>query len=126
MIKNSKTLFSTQEKSVLLSTIDQILNLLSQPQYSRDAVVKYEEVYDQMIDKLSKSKVEENQFLNNFLENVIRVRNEVGILNIDSKIKNNFLQRIDNYKETALNASPTLAIDKAKEITYLNDLVNNG
>ncbi|VEU74352.1 Uncharacterised protein [Mycoplasmopsis citelli] len=125
LVKNSKTLFSTQEKSVILSTIDQILSLLAKPQYSRDLLVEYEKVYDQMIDKLSKNKTEENQFLNNFLENIIRVRKEINVLNVNNNLKNTFLQRIDDYKNTALNPTPTLAITKAEEITYLNDLVNN-
>ncbi|UUD36624.1 hypothetical protein NPA08_02240 [Mycoplasmopsis citelli] len=125
LVKNTPNLFSTQEKSVLLSTIDQILSLLAQPQYSRDAIVEYEQVYDKMINKLAKSKVEETKILNNFLENVIRVRNEINILDLNNHLKDNSLNRIDNYKSIALNSAPTLAVTKAKEIEYLNDLVNN-
>ncbi|UUD35829.1 hypothetical protein NPA08_02570 [Mycoplasmopsis citelli] len=125
LIKNSTNKFSSQEKSSLLSTIDQILNLLNQPQYSRDALVEYERVYDQMIDKLSTDKEKFNKSLNNFLENVIKVRNEVIDLKADESLKKNFLNRIDNYKNQALSASPRLAINKDKEISYLNDLVNN-
>ncbi|UUD35831.1 hypothetical protein NPA08_02580 [Mycoplasmopsis citelli] len=125
LIKNITTKFSSQEKSALFSTIDQILNLLNQPQYSRDALVEYEKVYDQMITKLSKDKEKSNKSLNNFLENVIKVRNEVIDLKANESLKNNFLDRIDNYKNQALSPTPTLALDKDKEISYLNDLVNN-
>ncbi|UUM25081.1 hypothetical protein [Mycoplasma sp. 3686d] len=125
LVRNNSNLFSAQEKSALLSTIDQILNLLAQPEYSKDAVLEYEKVYDEMITKLRVNKTQENQNLNNFLKNVIRVRNEVNNLDIENSLKNNFLQRIEDYKNTALNASPTLAVTKAQEIEYLNTLVNN-
>ncbi|UUM20080.1 MULTISPECIES: hypothetical protein [unclassified Mycoplasma] len=125
LIKNNSTKFSTQEKSALLSTIDQVLNLLAQPTYSRDAINEYEKVYDQMVDKLSQIKEQENQSLNKFLENVIRVENELNDLDIDRSIIDNFLQQIDNYKNIAVNPAPSLAIDKILEIDYLNDLVNN-
>ncbi|UUD36548.1 hypothetical protein NPA08_01810 [Mycoplasmopsis citelli] len=78
-----------------------------------------------MITKLSTEKEKSNKSLNNFLENVIKVRNEVIDLKTDESLKNNFLNRIDNYKNQALNPTPTLALDKDKEISYLNDLVNN-
>ncbi|UUM20099.1 MULTISPECIES: hypothetical protein [unclassified Mycoplasma] len=125
LIKQGSTLFSAQEKSALFSTIEQILNLLNQPEYSRDAVLEYEKVYDQMVAKLSSNKAQENKNLNNFLENVIRVRNEISILNLSDSLKDNFLKRIDDYKNIALNPVPKLAITKADEIVYLNDLVNN-
>ncbi|VEU74194.1 Uncharacterised protein [Mycoplasmopsis citelli] len=125
LIKDNSSLFSSQEKSALISTIDQILSLLSQPQYSRDAIVEYEAVYDKIIEKLSSNKSDQNKNYNNFLENVIRVRNEINLINIDKSIKDNFLKRIDDYKNLAANPVPTLALDKASEISYLNDLVNN-
>ncbi|UUM20084.1 hypothetical protein NPA11_01500 [Mycoplasma sp. 1578d] len=125
LIKNSSTQFSAQEKSALLSTIEQILNLLHQPQYSRDAVVTYEKVFDEMVDKLSQNKEKENKSLNNFLENVIRVRSEVNDLKIDDSLRANFLERIDNFKNIALSDSPSLALTKSEEIVFLNDLVNN-
>ncbi|VEU74359.1 Uncharacterised protein [Mycoplasmopsis citelli] len=78
-----------------------------------------------MIDKLSTDKEKFNKSLNNFLENVIKVRNEVIDLKADESLKKNFLNRIDNYKNQALSPSPRLAINKDKEISYLNDLVNN-
>ncbi|VEU74349.1 Uncharacterised protein [Mycoplasmopsis citelli] len=78
-----------------------------------------------MIDKLNITKNEENKSLNNFLENVIRVKNEVNTSDINQSLKADFLTRIDNYKKIAGNVSPSLAITKAQEIDYLNKLVNN-
>ncbi|UUM25062.1 hypothetical protein [Mycoplasma sp. 3686d] len=125
LIQDSSSKFSTKEKSALLSTIDQILNLLAEPNYSKDSLIEYEKVYDQMVDKLSLIKEQENKLLNKFLENVIRVTNEVSDLDIDRSIINNFLQRIEHYKTVATSPWPTLAIDKSEEIAYLNTLVNN-
>ncbi|UUM19685.1 MULTISPECIES: hypothetical protein [unclassified Mycoplasma] len=125
LIKNASNKFSLQEKSALLSAINQVLNLINQPKYSRDALVEYEKVYDSMVDKLSFVKEQENKSLKIFLENVIRVSTQINDLEIDPKIKDIFLERIDSYKKIALNPAPTLAIDKSMEIAYLNTIVDN-
>ncbi|UUM25123.1 hypothetical protein [Mycoplasma sp. 3686d] len=123
--KNSSELLTNQEKSTLKSTIEQILNVLAQPVYSRDALLEYSKLYDQIVEKLSSSKTQENKTLNNFYKNVIRVRNEIGLLNVKEEVKQDFFERIENYKQIALNPTPTLALTKSEEIVYLTDLVKN-
>ncbi|VEU74260.1 Uncharacterised protein [Mycoplasmopsis citelli] len=123
--KDNSVSLTAQEKSALISSIEQILNLLAEPQYSRDAILEYNKVYDEIVKKLSINKAQESKNLHNFLKNVIRVRNEIGLLKIKEDVKKDFFKRIDNYKEMALAPIPTLAVDKAHEIDYLNKLVNN-
>ncbi|UUD36028.1 hypothetical protein NPA08_03685 [Mycoplasmopsis citelli] len=125
LLKNNSETLTAEQKSALDSTIQEILNLLNQNSYSRDALREYGKVYDQVISTISVNKTSENEKLKNFLKNVIHVRNEIGLLNIKDNVKKDFFNRIDTYKKLALSPSPRLAITKDQEINYLNDLVNN-
>ncbi|UUD35824.1 hypothetical protein NPA08_02545 [Mycoplasmopsis citelli] len=123
--KNISALANNEQKSALLLVIDQILSLLSKEHYSKDTLLEYEKVYDEIITQLSSQKEQQNKNLNKFLENLVRVKNEISLLQIDKSMKDNFLKRINNYKAIALSKSATLALDKDQEILHLNDAINN-
>ncbi|UUD36032.1 hypothetical protein NPA08_03705 [Mycoplasmopsis citelli] len=125
ILKNNSETLTAEQKSTLDSAIEEILNLLGQSWYSKDALLEYGKVYDSVIKSISINKAPENKNLKAFLDNVIHIRKEIDLLKVKEQVKRDFLTRIDNYKKLALSPSPKLAITKAQEILYLNDLVNN-
>ncbi|VEU75909.1 hypothetical protein [Mycoplasmopsis columboralis] len=125
IVKDNSALLNAQEKTALLSAIEQIFHLLAQPTYSKDALVEYENLYDEIIEKLSAKQKEQNVNLQQFLENVTRVKKEIDLIDLDEVLKGKINNQIDNYKNIALNPEATLATTKTQELSYLNDLVNN-